>query len=131
MYFLFRNFPDTPIPSMKFVKSGKDHVPLHIKWSQKLPRWNSSELIAATLQHHANDGDFQTAVCVLLVLGEKRRYLTKTTSVDEVVQEQWLLSYIDTLNRYKLWNIATEVHFNFLLKTKPVYVCLQISRISH
>ncbi len=100
---------DAPMPPVKFVKSGKDHAPLHVKWSQNLPRWNCSELIAETLKNHANDGDFQTAVCVLLVLGERRRYLTKTSSLDEVIQEQWLMAYVDMLNRYKLWNIATEV----------------------
>lgn len=100
---------------MKFIKSGKEQIPLHVKWSQRLPRWNSSELIVETLEHHANDGDFQTAVCVLLVLGERRRYLTKSPLLDEVIQEQWLLSYIDMLNRYKLWNIATEVSYTYIL----------------
>lgn len=91
------------------MKSGRDHYPLHVKWSLKLPRWNSSELIAETLQQHANEGDFQTVVNVLLVLGDRRRYLTKMSTIDEVTQEQWLLTYIEMLYRHKLWNIATEV----------------------
>ena len=66
-------------------------------------------MIVETLQQHANEGDFQTAACVLLVLGDRRRYLTKQSVLDEVTQEQWLLTYIEMLNRYKLWNIATEV----------------------
>lgn len=102
-------FPDVPLPPVKFVKSGKEHYPLHVKWSLKLPRWSSSGLIAETLQHHANEGDFQTVACVLLVLGERRRYLTKMATIDEVTQEQWLLTYIEMLYRYKLWNIATKV----------------------
>lgn len=102
-------FLDSALPPVKFIKSGRQQFQLHVKWSQKLPRWNCSELLAGTLRHHANEGDFQTAVCILLVLGERRRYLTKTSQLDEVIQEQWLLTYIDMLSRYKLWNIATEV----------------------
>lgn len=100
---------DTALPPVKFIKSGKQKFQLHVKWSEKLPRWNCSDLLAETLQQHADEGDFQTAVCILLVLGDRRRYLTKTAQLDEVTQEQWLLTYIDMLSRFKLWNIATEV----------------------
>lgn len=67
------------------------------------------------LKYHAMMGDVQTSACVLVVLGEHRRFLG---SLDEGTQEHWLLGYIELLNRYKLWNVATQVSedsFDFCL----------------
>lgn len=115
-------FTDSPLPPVKFIKSGRDQFQLHVKWSQRIPRWDCSDLLAEVLQSQANAGDIQTAVCILLVLGERRRYLTKVSSLDEVIQEQWLISYIEMLCRYKLWNIATEVitHLFLILQTESL-----------
>lgn len=79
--------------------------------------WDPSNIVVDALKYHATMGDIQTAACVLTVLGERRKSLK---SLDESTQEHWLLGYIELLNRYKLWNIATEViilkksYFNFL-----------------
>ncbi|KAJ8966640.1 hypothetical protein NQ314_003407, partial [Rhamnusium bicolor] len=50
--------------------------------------------------------DIQTATCILIVLGDCRKYLKE---LDELMQEHWLLGYIDILSRFRLWNIATQV----------------------
>ncbi|KAL3269120.1 hypothetical protein HHI36_008201 [Cryptolaemus montrouzieri] len=68
--------------------------------------WDPGNILVEALKHHASLGDIQTAVCILIVLGEQRKYLT---DLDESIQEQWLLGYIELLTRYQLWNIVTQV----------------------
>ncbi|KAF5296732.1 hypothetical protein FQR65_LT10168 [Abscondita terminalis] len=68
--------------------------------------WNPSNIVISALKYHAMLGDVQTAACILIVLGDRRRLLT---GLDEVTQEHWLLGYIELLGRYRLWNIATQV----------------------
>lgn len=68
--------------------------------------------MADALRYHADTGDLQTAACVLLVLGEHRRFLG---GLDEGVQEHWLLGYIEMLTRCKMWNVATQVCVNIII----------------
>lgn len=67
---------------------------------------NPSQLVTKALNYHANMGDVQTAVSVLFVLGEKRKDLTE---LDLSTQEHWLLTYLDLLARYKLWNVSADI----------------------
>ncbi|XP_050310799.1 GATOR complex protein WDR24 [Anthonomus grandis grandis] len=71
-----------------------------------VPSWDPSGIVIETLHHYATLGDVQTVACVLIVLGESRRFLTGLT---EITQEHWILGYIDLLSRYKLWNISNEI----------------------
>ncbi|KAI5637278.1 WD domain, g-beta repeat domain-containing protein [Phthorimaea operculella] len=71
------------------------------------PKLDLSPIIAKALKQHADLGDVQTACVVMLVLGEHRADLFPY--IDESLQEQWLLGYIELLQRFKLWNEATEV----------------------
>ena len=80
---------------------------LTVNWTPRVPMWDPSNVVVATLKHHATAGDVQTCVSVLIALGEKRKALS--TVIDEATQEQWLLAYIDLLARQKLWDIATQV----------------------
>ncbi|XP_038220576.1 GATOR complex protein WDR24 [Zerene cesonia] len=52
-------------------------------------------------------GDVQTAATVLLALQERRGELL--AHVDEPTQEQWLLGYVELLQRHKRWSLAAEV----------------------
>ncbi|KAJ8939609.1 hypothetical protein NQ318_012332 [Aromia moschata] len=72
----------------------------------KLSVWNPSNIVVEALKHHAVLGDIQTAACILIVLGDGRKYLRE---LDESVQEHWLLGYIEILSRFRLWNVATQV----------------------
>jgi hypothetical protein len=54
-------------------------------------------------------------VSILLVLGEKRKHLMNNTRLNEAVQEQWLLSYLDLLSRFQLWNVASEVMYSIFI----------------
>ncbi|XP_066997844.1 GATOR2 complex protein WDR24 isoform X2 [Anabrus simplex] len=68
--------------------------------------WDPSSIVVEMLKHHAAMGDVQTSASVLLALGDRRRTLT---SLDEATQEHWLLGYLDTLSRHRLWEVATQV----------------------
>ncbi|XP_064072807.1 GATOR2 complex protein WDR24 [Vanessa tameamea] len=67
----------------------------------------AAPLLAAALKLHADLGDVQTAAVVCLALHDHRNDLFPY--IDESLQEQWLLGYIELLQRNKLWNVATEV----------------------
>ncbi|XP_032517205.2 GATOR2 complex protein WDR24 isoform X1 [Danaus plexippus] len=64
-------------------------------------------LLALALRLHADLGDVQTAAVVCLALQDHRSDLFPY--IDESLQEQWLLGYIELLQRHKLYNAATEV----------------------
>lgn len=87
----------------------EDHTPglLTVSIVPKKSVWDPSNIVVDALKYHANMGDIQTAACVLVVLGEQRRFLGG--NLDEAMQEHWLLGYIELLTRYKLWNVATQV----------------------
>ncbi|XP_032869175.1 LOW QUALITY PROTEIN: GATOR complex protein WDR24-like [Amblyraja radiata] len=53
---------------------------------------------------YAEQGDVQMAISVLIVLGDRIR-----KEIDEQTQEHWYTSYIDLLQRFRLWNVANEV----------------------
>ncbi|XP_015908110.1 GATOR2 complex protein WDR24 isoform X2 [Parasteatoda tepidariorum] len=70
----------------------------------RFPPWNFTDIVVDMLQFYAEQGDVQMAVSVLIVLGEKLKYIVK-----ESLQEQWFQSYLELLSRFKLWNISNEV----------------------
>ncbi|KAH9519102.1 WD repeat-containing protein 24 [Bulinus truncatus] len=63
-----------------------------------------TSIVADTIKDLAEEGDVQTCVSMLIVLGE----LIKP-HLDEAYQESWFYAYIDLLGRYKLWTIANVV----------------------
>ncbi|GBP16076.1 GATOR complex protein WDR24 [Eumeta japonica] len=68
---------------------------------------DAAPLLASALKLHADLGDVQTGVCVLMALADYRVDLFPY--IDEALQEHWLLGYIELLQRHKLWNLATEI----------------------
>lgn len=54
--------------------------------------WKFSDLIVDVLQYYANQGDVQTTVSFLIVLGDRVRNF-----LDESLQESWFHSYIGKL----------------------------------
>nr|CAD7441436.1 unnamed protein product [Timema bartmani] len=72
----------------------------------RLNSWDPTVVMVDMLKHHSSLGDVQTSACVLLVMGDRRRTLT---TLDEAVQEHWLLAYIDILFRLQLWDVTTKV----------------------
>ncbi|KAK9751528.1 WD domain, G-beta repeat [Popillia japonica] len=100
--------PDINDECQQPLSQFEDQVPNLVSISKPLEKvhWDPSNIVVDALKYHATMGDIQTAACVLTVLGERRKSLK---TLDESTQEHWLLGYIELLNRYKLWNIATEI----------------------
>ena len=69
-----------------------------------IPVWPFTGLVAEMLHFYASQGDVQTSVSVLLVLGDKMK-----SWIDVSVQQQWYQSYIDLLSRFELWSVANKV----------------------
>lgn len=80
---------------------------LNVTTVPQIGLWDPSHIMVEMLKHHASLGDVQTSASVLLALGDQRRSLT---TLDEATQEQWLLGYLDTLTRYRLWDVGTQVN---------------------
>ncbi|XP_031630571.1 GATOR complex protein WDR24 isoform X2 [Contarinia nasturtii] len=68
-------------------------------------QWNSGKVLADCLNLLVDIDDLQSAVYILIALGEKRNDIP----IDESVHEYWLLSYIDLLQRHQFWREATEI----------------------
>ncbi|XP_041979515.1 GATOR complex protein WDR24 [Aricia agestis] len=64
-------------------------------------------LLARALRLHAELGDVQTAALVCCVLADRRAELLRR--LDDGLPEQWLLGYVELLQRHKLFNRAAEV----------------------
>lgn len=72
--------------------------------SLSAPCWSGVSNAVDMLYFLADEGDVQTSVSLLLVLGDKVRHLLNESAV-----EHWFLSYIDALCRCRLWNTAALV----------------------
>lgn len=68
------------------------------------PCWSGVPNAVEMIYFLADEGDVQTAVCLILVLGDRIRH-----SLNESAVEHWFLSYIDALCRCRLWNTAALV----------------------
>ena len=67
--------------------------------------WNGTLNLIQMIEHlAAEEGDVQTAVTLVLVLGDRIRHLLNDSAV-----EHWFFSYIDVLSRCRLWNAAALV----------------------
>ncbi|EFX79073.1 hypothetical protein DAPPUDRAFT_52862 [Daphnia pulex] len=66
--------------------------------------WSGVSNAVEMVYHMAEDGDVQTAVSLILVLGDRIRHMLNESAV-----EHWILAYIDSLSRCRLWNTAALV----------------------
>lgn len=69
------------------------------------PPFEFNKLVVDMLQFHAAQGDVQSCVSALIVIGDR----LKSPSIDELTQECWFQSYIEILSRFQLWNVANQV----------------------
>ncbi|XP_074036380.1 WD repeat domain 24 isoform X2 [Leptinotarsa decemlineata] len=98
--------PDFNEDTQTFQVEDESITLLSVSKPPKKSLWDPSGLVVEALKHHAILGDIQTAACILIVLGDCRKYLKQ---LDEAMQEHWLLGYIEVLSRYRLWNIVTQI----------------------
>ncbi|RWS31020.1 WD repeat-containing protein 24-like protein [Leptotrombidium deliense] len=68
------------------------------------PSWKFMDIIVDILHFYAAQGDIQTTISIIIVLGERIK-----SSVDETLLEFWFHSYIDLLSRYELWNVVSQI----------------------
>jgi WD40 repeat protein len=98
---------DDGLNHISFLGNNETDTNSHILLSSKAPQnpqWPFTKLVAEMLHFYASQGDVQTSVSVLLVLGDKMK-----SSIDFSIQQQWYQSYIDLLSRFELWNVANKV----------------------
>ncbi|XP_071480609.1 GATOR2 complex protein WDR24-like [Diadema antillarum] len=76
--------------------------------SRQLPELQLSvkftPIVVATLTDYAEQGDIQMAVSAFIVLDHRIR-----NEIASDTQEQWFMSYIDLLSRFKLWCVANQI----------------------
>ncbi|KAI9322547.1 WD40-repeat-containing domain protein [Dichotomocladium elegans] len=66
------------------------------------PTWQHEDVVTELLDYYTEQGDVQMCVTLYLVL---QNHIT----VDDERIENWFTSYIDLLNRFKLWTTAAAV----------------------
>ncbi|XP_068157642.1 GATOR2 complex protein WDR24 [Drosophila tropicalis] len=87
-------------------KSPPPHVPTVLKVPHvPIPMWEPHKFVADALMLQNDVGDVQTALTVIIALGEARKLLP----LEEALVEHWFHAYVDQLHRYELWNEAGEV----------------------
>ncbi|XP_055857530.1 GATOR complex protein WDR24 isoform X1 [Episyrphus balteatus] len=70
-----------------------------------IPMWEPHQFIADSLKLQSDVGDVQTALCVVIAMGDARKFLP----IEETLLEEWFHSYIELLHRYQLWNEACQI----------------------
>ncbi|XP_023172030.1 GATOR complex protein WDR24 isoform X1 [Drosophila hydei] len=88
-------------------KSPPPQVPSILKVSHvpPIPMWEPHQFVVDALMLQNDVGDVQTALTILIVMGEARQLLP----IEDAVVEHWFHTYVDQLHRYELWNEACEV----------------------
>jgi WD40 repeat protein len=67
-----------------------------------------ADVIADVLKYHVDNSDVQSAVSILIVLGDRIKNIVNER-ITEVDRESWYHSYIDLLSKFQLWNVMAQV----------------------
>lgn len=67
-----------------------------------------ADVVADVLNYHVEDGDVQSAVSILIVLGDRIKNIVGER-IPVIVRESWYHSYIDLLSKFQLWNVMSQV----------------------
>lgn len=67
-----------------------------------------ADVIADVLKYHVDNSDVQSAVSILIVLGDRIKNIVNER-IPEVHRESWYYSYIDLLSKFQLWNVMAQV----------------------
>ncbi|XP_052853922.1 GATOR complex protein WDR24 isoform X2 [Drosophila gunungcola] len=99
--------PQLDLKASDHEKSPPPHVPTVLKVSHAppIPMWEPHKFVSDALMLMNDVGDVQTALTVLIALGEARKLLP----IEDTLVEHWFYTYVDQLHRYELWNEACEV----------------------
>ncbi|KAG1698554.1 GATOR complex protein WDR24 [Nymphon striatum] len=69
-----------------------------------VPNWNVNKVVVSMLEYYAKVGNVQMCVSVLIVFCDDLK-----DEIDENLQEQWFFSYIDLLQKFRLWTTSNEI----------------------
>ncbi|XP_013119356.2 GATOR complex protein WDR24 [Stomoxys calcitrans] len=99
--------PQIDIKAEDRDKSPPPNLPVVLKVTTvpPVPFWEPHQFLADALLLQNDVGDVQTALSILIVMGENRKYLP----ISDVLIEHWFQTYIDQLHRYQMWNEACAV----------------------
>lgn len=67
-----------------------------------------ADVIADVIKCHVENSDVQSAVSILIVLGDRIKSIVDER-IPEVDRESWYHSYIDLLSKFQLWNVMAQV----------------------
>lgn len=67
-----------------------------------------ADVIADVLRYHVDNSDVQSAVSILIVLGDRIKNIVDDR-IPEMDRESWYYSYIDLLSKFQLWNVMAQV----------------------
>ncbi|XP_037945419.1 GATOR complex protein WDR24 [Teleopsis dalmanni] len=96
--------PQQDIKVKEHEKSPPQNLPTILKVSNvpAIPMWEPHQFIADSLMLQNDVGDVQTALSILVAMGDARKLIP----IEESLIEHWFQTYIDQLHRYQLWNEA-------------------------
>ncbi|XP_023292808.2 GATOR complex protein WDR24 [Lucilia cuprina] len=99
--------PQLDIKAKNREKSPPPNLPVVLKISSipPIPLWEPHQFLADALMLQNDVGDVQTALTILIVMGENRKFLP----IEEDLIEHWFQTYIDQLHRYQMWNEACTI----------------------
>lgn len=100
----------TDAPSSEPDKGMEQVIEMLFTHSLSLPKYRSmirkdERLIEKILRSFASEGDVQSCVSLLIVLGDRMKGL----QIDDLTQEKWFTAYVELLYRFQLWSVATQV----------------------
>lgn len=101
--------PDMNEETMSVTNEDQPYQ-LTVNWTPKPVMFDFYPILKEAIQYHANLGDIQTVISILIVIGDKRKQL----NFDTTTEEHWLLEYIELLGRFKLWEVSTKVRLNIV-----------------
>jgi len=117
-HFTSRRFAETRIETQTVEVEDQTSALLCLPGTHVMSSWNGVSNVVELLYHLADEGDVQTVVTMILVLGERIIPLLNENAI-----EHWFFSYLNSLSQFRLWNTAALVS-----KMSP---CGSIQRLSH
>lgn len=104
--------PNRSIKSLNATVPSSTDLKVAYTWNTKAYQFKFYEIIADViadvLKYHVDNSDVQSAVSILIVLGDRIKNIVNER-IPEVDRESWYYSYIDLLSKFQLWNVMAQV----------------------
>ncbi|PVD30506.1 hypothetical protein C0Q70_09773 [Pomacea canaliculata] len=93
-----------PTPTETELREQYLNLSIDVSSLPSCPAHDFTPIVVELIRYFAEQGDVQTCVSMLIVLGDHVR-----SHIEEESQENWFLSYIDLLGHFELWPLANEI----------------------